>query len=231
MSEEKKIITTQCEKCVFAEWVNEQQCGCELGRLDIFKEQDKVEFEDGCYVIQTVCQGFRPQEWMETFEGDKLEKIDKELNIKYHAIIYYLGGDIDEIEAIKEKISKLLDADVPPQRITVVTQELRVNYRELMKNLHKEFTIPMGLSRIIDRNLSIGQKLDMPGKKSDSTFLFFVDATKQLNLDVVNEVNDRVKNQLRTTVLAYDKANPYHNCMILTLANKAWGGSRERSRR
>ena len=64
------MITTSCKGCVFANYSNGMQSGCQLGRA---KKLEYETTEDGHYMVQRFCNTYRPAEWLKELSLDEYE--------------------------------------------------------------------------------------------------------------------------------------------------------------
>ena len=84
--------TTSCRDCVFSTKVGATQIGCELNRLDRFRERgtNVIEAEDlddnEFFVIYEWCNAYREKEWKD-LHNDPIKQIKKELSVKLGYIV------------------------------------------------------------------------------------------------------------------------------------------------
>jgi hypothetical protein len=123
------IVSTICHNCIFADYNNNVQTGCKANRLELFKQQkqviSEVEIEDKtCFVLEgKVCVYYRNKDWaIESYKTEDTDKIldivKKQLNIPYHAIVFFRSNDT--IEDVKNRLTELQNQKIKPKLVTLV---------------------------------------------------------------------------------------------------------------
>ena len=117
------MISTSCQHCIFAQYKDKTQIGCEIGRLEKFTElgAEVVEAynEEGeFYVIKKhVCMYCRHKDWGRTYlQKQWLEQIQQEIQVKYQVIILANNS----LEDIEQAINSLNQQTICPRHITVI---------------------------------------------------------------------------------------------------------------
>lgn len=104
-------IRTICGECVFSVYDDENihQTGCILNRLDKFIELKKAIYQTkddiNSYEIQGLCNTCRTEEWLQSQEGDPVQKVISETNVKLDFFLL-----IESNENLEEQINKTLSS-------------------------------------------------------------------------------------------------------------------------
>lgn len=119
------FVHTPCKECIFAQYDDLTQVGCEVGMLEKFRSKgcEIVEVYDNdkeFFVINNVrCFCARSEKWKAKQTGDLLETLQSELKIDYQIVLFEQGHYEPVIETLKDLVAQTL----PPTHITIVNKE------------------------------------------------------------------------------------------------------------
>jgi len=125
---------TSCKKCVFAKYEGKTQTGCELGKIDNYKDagigivetfDDDKEF----FVIDgRFCLFYRNEEYMKQFPKSKWkETVNQQTKIPYHAIVFI--NEDSKFKDVKLTLRLLKEQEFEPVFVTLVNKQY-LKYRE-----------------------------------------------------------------------------------------------------
>lgn len=121
MTQNPKGLTTNCNLCTFAIKDGKTQTGCELGRIDKYKEAGTyvAEAEDleenEFYVIESWCSFYREEEWA-LQNSDRIKQAYKENEVR----LGYLIIIDDNADGLETTIKSIKSQSVPPSYVLVV---------------------------------------------------------------------------------------------------------------
>tara|TARA_R110002020_G_scaffold229704_1_gene440499 strand:- start:23494 stop:24249 length:756 start_codon:yes stop_codon:yes gene_type:complete len=115
---------TLCKNCIFAIKKDKEQTGCELERLELYKELgcvfDAEDMQTGekSFVIEgRYCLACRNHDWGKNVDEDKWKKtVWEEMQLQFQAMVFY---DKNRDELIKT-VSSLANQSLKPKKITVI---------------------------------------------------------------------------------------------------------------
>ena len=173
------VASTICLNCVFADYTNNMQTGCKANRLELFKKaghqiRDVDLNNRTCSVIEgKTCVYYRNKEWAESYyqteiTDEILLKIQQELRIPYHAILFFRQKD--SLQDLRARLLELENQDVKPKIVTILDRAHSV--------------------KIVTK--------DIMSMCSERTFDYWrvqsIQATDQLDNDVIDLAYDSTKN-------------------------------------
>lgn len=137
-------MKTVCQGCVFAELKLGTQTGCQLGKLEKYKDASQAVFnpDTGFYEIETFCKTVRTEIWAAKQTEDLIEAIRKESANKFSVIIVANEFNLDKLE---NTISSLTKSTLKPIEIILVVTTLTH-----LKSEQKLFAI----SQLVDSKIS-----------------------------------------------------------------------------
>ena len=123
MKELLQEINTSCKDCIFATWEDDSQIGCELGKIELYREKGTTiieAFDDEdkeFFVVKAWCSTYREELW-KTAHSDKdlIEQIDQETYPKINYCIVIDSLDKDNFQKTLESIKR---QKYSPKRILV----------------------------------------------------------------------------------------------------------------
>ena len=149
MTEEIPVITelhTACLDCTFAIKDKQKQIGCKFNRLDLYKK-------DGAEIIKAydahnnefdvinmrICMYKRGEEWAKEIpKHEQEETVNKELRIKYQAIVYFTDDFLGRLDALKDLDKTLRSLDkqkIPPRVVTIISKRKDISQKDLVNHL------------------------------------------------------------------------------------------------
>ena len=159
-------IDTVCRDCLFAKYNGPVQIGCEVNKLDIFREQnieiEEVQDAEGgleyFYLHDKLCNSFRTPDWIEkinkNFKVDKFEALKREQTLSYAYIIYDDGGSFDDLAA---RIKELAALSIKPRFVGIVLQNLAIDCYQISKLIETELSgIKYKITTLLDENKTSG---------------------------------------------------------------------------
>ena len=144
------MVSTICYNCVFADYTDNVQTGCKANRLELFKQHKQEINEvdiDGttCFVLEgKACVYYRNKEWaVESYKTEDtdtiLDIVKKQLNIPYHAILFFRSDDA--IEDIDKRLTELDNQKIKPKLVTLVDRSHgeEIITGDLLKNFNNKY--------------------------------------------------------------------------------------------
>lgn len=211
-------LKTSCETCVFAQFENDQQTGCDIGRLDIFKKQNRAEYGENSYIIDGVCNTCRGTQWANKYLGyNLLAQAEKEVQISIDFII--LISDISEkiYKELPEIVNQCCNQKkILPKNIICVVKNFDLDYQKLYDELN--YLIPTEkiqshLVRVLEENADISRMLDMGVKKCKSSYFAVFDLNDNIPINLINVLNTKLNYEL----IKISMIEPYKNFSGLIL--------------
>lgn len=138
--QEVPILVTSCKDCVFADYEENTQTGCNRGKLDILKDRKIpiVEAEDltkEFFVIQATCFDYRPPEWGDAYEGKEEERVSKEQLLRYN-----VGIIVDKdhsLEGIKSTFDSLTSQARPPSKVVIANNTDEKDFKKFLTEVEE----------------------------------------------------------------------------------------------
>ena len=149
MTKEIPAITelhTACLDCTFAIKDKQKQIGCKFNRLDLYKK-------DGAEIIKAydahnnefdvinmrICMYKRGEEWAKEIpKHEQEETVDRELRIKYQAMVYFtdhLLGRQDALKGLDKTLRSLDKQKIPPRVVTVISKRKDISQKDLVNHV------------------------------------------------------------------------------------------------
>jgi hypothetical protein len=191
-----KIITT-CKNCMFSTLENEIQTGCELGRLDKFRERGvKVNLVEDHYEIEERrCTTNVVYDSPEIPLDEIKQKVTEYVNLKY-SMICLVGKDSTK-EEVGKTVHSFFNQDPLPQSIFVLLTEeshSRPTYINLMRSFNgvKWTVLKGGYEKTSD------ELIDDAVRSIDSNFLTVCHAGYTYHRYWADDINIAINDELKT---------------------------------
>src|SRR5688572_199954 len=166
MSEAKS--GTGCVNCIFAQWEDNKQVGCKVGRLDKFVEQgDELDIDtdkDGknFYVIKNrICLMLCTKDWLARHPEVKDPAKEMRKRTALSADVMILVEDKHTLEGIRKTVHSLMQQSHKPAKVSVVLLSDKIHpakVRKLFQSVEDEyFSVNWQVAHINERGLN-GEK-------------------------------------------------------------------------
>ena len=233
------MSSTICANCTFAEYDKKTQTGCKANRLELFKKHNipmmvsEVEGHKTFIIEGKVCVYYRNETWAKehykTKDIDKiLSLVKKELQIPYHAIVFFREND--SIEDVKNRLTELQNQTVKPKIVTLVDKcsfTTKSNTADLMKTLQEyDFAYwrvqTVQLAEQIDNDI-----IDLVyDSTKNNKYMFYVcfECSHQIPDSFSQEIHRSLQDEMKAfTVLLPNENNVGKT--VLKIAHKKYGGN------
>ena len=235
--ERSENFFTKCEPCIFKayspksilgeeEW---KQSGCGLGRLKIFQAQDKVQLDNGHYVIKGVCNTCRGESWaQQNNHFNLITKVYDEIRISLDFILTSLDNTKkDVVGDLAELVSQCLaQKQIKPKQIILVIKNKNIDYNELF-NIIRELCgdIKFNIVRIVDQEADVHTCIEMGVQKSRSRYYAVFGDQERIPTNLITTLNEIINQQLKSLsmVRPYDG---YNGLILQRMLHRIFGGNR-----
>lgn len=203
---EQKIYT-RCNDCIFAQYTDGKQTGCDVGRLSAFQalSPDLVEWNESTqsFVIQRMCNMKRLQKWASRQTGDKAEIAKGEIAITVDMIVI-----VDNTPKYKEaaaatcrSLKAIACQSMKPASVIIITSNKDVDdnmkeFWEMVVETLKDKNIKYRLVRLMSFDRSVGYMIDQGLSKCSAQYYAVVSAGQQIATDVIERVNNMINEKM-----------------------------------
>ena len=206
--------TTSCRDCVFSTKVGATQIGCELNRLDRFRERgtNVIEAEDlddnEFFVIYEWCNAYREQEWKD-LHNDPIKQVKKELSVKLGYIVIITNKNSDR-EDFKKTIDSITAIGKPHYIIVANWSDL--SHPEVVvdtKILLDELEIDYKVVNVHEDEVTDLEIIDHAFIYVKNGFYSVIEAGKEIKPDIQQILSHAINDQFKTVgfVDGYDGIN------------------------
>ena len=217
-----KSLQTSCKECLFSIYEKDTQTGCVADRINMFHDTPRGDIvieaydkEKEFYVIDGLCNYFRPPKWNEG--QPDLEKAKKESQTSFTIIIY-----ADEITwslwaGLRKSIE---DIDYPPDKMSIIIShdiELPVLKKKMVHSLYKFFDKELGIQTSINAYLSPERQDYEAFRKAHCSFFIKMCSHDTLPKDMMKEIDIRLnQHATRAVVFRYGDSKAISYYVFLT---------------
>lgn len=192
-------MDTICRDCVFANFQQGVQVGCQLGRLAKFEEKELI--EDKYFKINGYCSTCRNADWKQKNKDKTIyEDLDERLNID---VVITLCPD-NTFEDLELTINSLLKQKKKPNHFYLINRNLDL----LPSKLNPYFVglkRPWTIDHILDENTEECVAIANRVKKLSNLFVAVVRAGKVVPAGMFKKVNDIVNRDFNQVSLVVEK--------------------------
>ena len=223
---------TNCSTCVFAEWEEGVQLGCELGRLEHYIAQGKaVPQEEGYYILETVCCACRGEEWLKAQPIDRsaVSIVEEEIQIPVAFVVVSLDDDPSTLEnMIRRRVAECANQKViSPREIIVVVKNEDANSQVLYDVIREEAgEIPNLLVRVVNPKYDFGRCLDMGVSHVKAPYYCVVQLEHNIPTNMLSIINDIIHVDMRPVSMIQSRFGGYSGLVVQTLLHKIFGGNK-----
>tara|TARA_R100000995_G_C3482482_1_gene124848 strand:- start:1879 stop:2703 length:825 start_codon:yes stop_codon:yes gene_type:complete len=202
-------VETYCKNCVFAEYTDNRQTGCELGRHKVFNPEETTREEDGkhAYIFNRFCTAFRPEEWKLVLDDE--EKKDLVATVKSEifpplGIFVFLKTTVpNPMQNLKNRIQEIKDQTVGSLRYIVVINS-KVEYNEEIHSiLNDSFDFDETEFHIVQTLLEQRDLLyiDDAFKHAKNGWIYVTESNWKIRKDLFEAIDNNINVKLNRIVL------------------------------
>lgn len=204
-----KQFTTSCGSCIFAEWEDGKQSGCEVGRLEKFSLAHRARPSEDFthYEIQGICNTCRGEEWKLANQGLPLvPTVEREVQVGVDILLYSVDEEPDTvIQRVERAISSCAkQIKIKPKTVVVVVRNKEIKFRELYANIGDilaEYDIPFQLVQVMEEDANIDRCVEMGFEKCKSQFTAVFDLGMLIPSNLIYNLNDLINYELSRIVM------------------------------
>lgn len=133
-----KMISS-CKGCHFADTIGKTQIGCDLNKIERFKDAgaEVIEAQDGFeefYIIDRFCSTYRDATWAKSVD-DAEAQVLKEISVPLNFII--LHGKKSTIDDLEVTLKGVASQSNKPVSVSVVVQDTNINTFDIRHRTHE----------------------------------------------------------------------------------------------
>jgi len=232
MSSEKSVkFVTKCHSCIFCQWKNDRQIGCDLEKLKKYIRSEQAAWDDttNSYIINTICNTCRGEVWANSHLGKNLISIvDKEVEISLdflllitnstkYAILRYLHDTIDKCVNQKQ---------IPPRKIYILLRDSGVKPEEIYPIVQESCgDIKFEIVYFVNMTLDLLDCIDHVVRKSKSRYYAVFNIFHNIPSNLICTLNDLVNNKLEHVIMVTPEYD-IDGLIVETTAHKFFEGNK-----
>ena len=196
------MITTSCKGCIFANYSNSTQSGCQLGRAE--KLTYEID-EDGHYMVQHFCNTYRPEEWLKELSLDDYEtRHDVVLEEAIPRVGFFVVFDPSHgIDELKITLEDIQHQTIAPRYVAVINS--KVEYNPEIQTMFKEmFDLEDTMHHIVqvskmpeDHNLLIDEAFT----HAKNGWLYINYSGERIDRELISKMHTRININMKPLVI------------------------------
>ena len=216
-------VQTSCKGCLFAEYTENTQTGCQLNRADKLNPKNDLilDGEEYHYTFSRFCNTYRPEEWklvLSDEEKDNMQKaVMREVCPKVGFFIF-LDDSEDMLDKLKFTLDGIKNQTIGAARYVVLINK-KVEYNEELHDiLLSYFDFDETEFHIVQTLIEDGNDflLDEAFRHAKNGWAYVTSCGEEVDAKLLERVHDRINLQMRRLVFV----GPYEglNGMIFQTA-------------
>lgn len=202
-----------CKECAFANYEGNEQVGCELNRLEKFRQQDCVvdAYDDDkkfAVISQRICNTYRTPKSLKGKPEEWAKQVRKDVQVEMGAILLLSEGTTES--GLDRTLSCLEAMTIRPTEIVLVANQDNRSYVDIYNHLKKragdDFFCKWKLVRVLARNED-GSRVDENAmlemaipKLEESAWFTVLRAGDKLPKDFIQSVDIELNDELTQCV-------------------------------
>jgi hypothetical protein len=183
-------VETSCEKCSFAIWKNEQQIGCNAGRLEKFEKLGEVQEKraNPFYKINRFCNMFRSDE-------QSIEDARKQISLKFGIVIF---DEDEKFSNVAIESCKNLDYDNTKFKIVLASNHNK-RFGRLFSTIHEFKSLNINSELVLSLNNENPKQViekDVFQKVFGCTHLIKMKTTDKINKSFLKRIDESINDFL-----------------------------------
>lgn len=214
-------IKTSCAKCLFAVRDNNGiQTGCQLGRVEIYRERGVAELDGSSYLIQGLCQACRANDQF-SMTASALRK-----SLEISASVIINGMEKDYWYAVKQVLRQKL----MPSKVIIIVGPGKVDvekYTEYLKYFSdKESNLLIKKYHL--KSAPFWECVNDTVDRFDIQYYTILDGDSDLDPDYLRKIDVKVNDNLEPLVAVFSDGE-YRNTFSSVLHHMLGGNAKDKS--
>lgn len=198
------LSQTVCRDCIFAQYENKKQTGCQIGRLkkldengaNIFSAYD--EEKEFFLIAGRICMYCRDSNWAKLYPQNTnlVAMAQQEMKVKYNAIVL----SNNRTQATLDTLASIFSQTIRPKHITVLRYDTDTTpghlFMKYLKNHCRGQKISWKIQTIQDHNMSLANCVDIVLDIEKHPYYLSTDAGTILPPKLIEEINFKVNEDL-----------------------------------
>ena len=236
MTTKEKTVIMSCKGCVFANKIGITQVGCDLNKIERFKEIGTKVLEgtddiEEFYILSRICQFYRDEKWSEGFT-DLEEQVHKETEVRCGFIVVHQFGT--PIEDIRTTFKGIQAQESPPLYVTLVVDSKEKDPFNIRHICHEYFDWP-NVDPSIRFNVvtMMGEddytELDMIDEaflQSHNGYYAVFESGKEVPTDFITSLNKSINEKLDQLSMVRPKDGTVNGLTVQCVVHKFLAGSK-----
>lgn len=234
MSDREKVIMS-CKGCVFSNKIGITQVGCDLDKLDKFRESgikvvEAHDDDEEFYIIERLCQFYRDKDWSKNNSNLK-KQVQKEVTISYGFIILHEHGK--SLDDVRSTFKDIQVQGVDPKYVTLVVSKKEENPFNIRHVCHEHFdypnvkqSIPFNVVTMLDQDPTDLQMIDEAFEKSLNGYYIVFRSGEKIPSDLTTKLNESVNTKLDQISMVRSRDDNMNGLTIQCVVHKFLMGNR-----
>ena len=133
MENKISVVSTTCRDCLFAEYNDDTQVGCHLGKIDKIKSHPVYELREATdnsknfYVLNYhLCLHQRIKGWPHDDKSieEMTSAVKEEVKMNWGAILVLTDEPLSDMSRVQKRLEEILDQPKPPSWIGIINQDV-----------------------------------------------------------------------------------------------------------
>lgn len=226
------VIHTVCQNCIFAQFTEGRQTGCECGAIDKFIEHDvDIDDSEGYYtILGRVCPFQRYKEWGDDKQGEDLVAQIREEVFLHADLVLYIPPTASE-EDIRTTLQSIKDIQADqglvPAFICVVNNNKSIRPNKFIKIWNEyRLCIPWRLECVVDDDMTTADCIDLGVEKCVNIYYSVFLAGYRIPKLYYTKIDNRIFGDL-DVVIAIKPFDEWNGLFASIMLHQQAGGNRE----
>ena len=147
MENKISVVSTTCRDCLFAEYDDNTQVGCHLGKIDKIKSHPVYELIEAMddnkdfYVLNYhLCLHQRIKGWPHDDKSieEMIKAVKEEVKMNWGAILVLNDEPLNDMSRVQKRLEEILDQSRPPSWIGIVNQDVDLDVYWIIDYLNEK---------------------------------------------------------------------------------------------
>jgi len=236
MSDGEKVIMS-CKGCVFSNKIGNTQIGCDLNKLDRFRESGinvKEAYDDSeeFFLIERLCQFYRDDNWAENFSEEGLhDQVNKEVVVSCGFIIIHEEGK--PLDDVRTTFKGIQSQKIPPRYVTLVVSKNEENPFNVRHVCHEHFdfpnvpeNIPFNVVTMLSEDPTTLEMVDEAFHQSLNGYYIIFKSGQKIPEDFVENLNESINDRLDQVSMVRPKDEDMNGLTVQCVVHKFLSGNK-----
>ena len=183
-------VQTSCKGCLFAEYTENTQTGCQLNRADKLNPKNDLilDGEEYHYTFSRFCNTYRPEEWKLVLSDEEKDNMQKAVMREVCPKVGFFILVKNDHEGLERSIKSILNQEIFSAKYILISSTYETDQIEIIQktqSILEGTEIPYKVQRILEEEVTDDQFIDLSFSNAKNGYYCVLECGHEIPTDLI----------------------------------------------